>query len=130
MASATYANTPKLKAAGLWQKTRAAGNTYFAGRLGGVNILIFENRDRAGEDEARRTSSISSTAKRRARIPVRRRQQAKRHHRHIGGRPPRHRAGRFRRMLGRSDPRQNRKKDPLDDPVGDLRPWPEDGRNG
>jgi hypothetical protein len=44
-------SSPKLKAAGLWQRTSANGNIYFAGRLGGVRILIFENRDRAGEDE-------------------------------------------------------------------------------
>jgi hypothetical protein len=49
--ASTYSNTPKLKAAGLWQKTSAAGNTYFVGRLGGVRILIFENRERTGEDE-------------------------------------------------------------------------------
>lgn len=35
-------NSTKLKAAGLWQKTSAAGNTYFVGRLGGVRILIFD----------------------------------------------------------------------------------------
>jgi hypothetical protein len=47
-----YPATPKLRAAGLWQKTSAAGNTYFAGRLlGGVKLLILENRDRAGEGE-------------------------------------------------------------------------------
>ena len=32
-----------LQAARLWQKTSASGNVYFAGRLGGVKILIFAN---------------------------------------------------------------------------------------
>lgn len=40
-----------LKAAGVWQKVSAKGNTYFVGRLGGVRILIFENRDRSGEND-------------------------------------------------------------------------------
>jgi hypothetical protein len=40
-----------LKAAGLWQKTSAKGNVYWVGRLGGVKILILENRDRDAENE-------------------------------------------------------------------------------
>jgi hypothetical protein len=40
-----------LKAAGLWRKESAKGNTYWAGRLGGVKILILENRDRQDENE-------------------------------------------------------------------------------
>jgi len=35
-----------LKAAGLWRKKSAKGNAYLTGRLGGVKILILENRDR------------------------------------------------------------------------------------
>jgi hypothetical protein len=42
MNSTKYPVTAKLKAAGLWQRTCAAGNTYFAGRLGGVKILILD----------------------------------------------------------------------------------------
>jgi hypothetical protein len=41
---------PMLKAAGLWRKTSSKGNQYFVGRLGGVKILILENRD-AGKDK-------------------------------------------------------------------------------
>jgi hypothetical protein len=41
----------KLKAANLWLKTSAAGNPYFTGRLGGVKVLILENRARAGEND-------------------------------------------------------------------------------
>jgi hypothetical protein len=41
----------KLKAAGLWERTSAAGNRYLTGRLGGVKVLILENHDRAVEDE-------------------------------------------------------------------------------
>lgn len=40
-----------LKAASLWEKTSAAGNRYFIGRLGGVRILILENRSRGAEGE-------------------------------------------------------------------------------
>jgi hypothetical protein len=45
-----FSPSQNLKAAGLWQKTSAAGNTYFVGRLGGVKILIFENRDRSDQN--------------------------------------------------------------------------------
>jgi hypothetical protein len=41
----------KLLAAKLWEKTSAAGNRYLIRRLGGVRILILENRDRGAEDE-------------------------------------------------------------------------------
>jgi hypothetical protein len=43
--------SPMLKAAKLWEKTSAAGNTYFIGRLGGVRILILRNRDAGAEGE-------------------------------------------------------------------------------
>jgi hypothetical protein len=42
---------PKLKACGLWEKTSGAGNRYWVGRLGGVRVLIFENRDRKGDND-------------------------------------------------------------------------------
>jgi hypothetical protein len=45
-------SAPMLKAAKLWEKTSAKGNTYFVGRLGGVRILILENRGRGNEGEA------------------------------------------------------------------------------
>jgi hypothetical protein len=40
-----------LKAASLWEKTSAAGNRYFIGRLGGVRILILDDRSRGVEGE-------------------------------------------------------------------------------
>lgn len=42
---------PMLKAAGLWKRTSAKGTDYFAGRLGGVKIVILENRDRQAEGD-------------------------------------------------------------------------------
>ena len=53
-AAMSGAPSPMLRAAGLWRKTSAAGNEYFAGRLGGVKIIILVNRDR-GEDESQPT---------------------------------------------------------------------------
>jgi hypothetical protein len=44
-------NGPMLKAAGLWAKSSAKGGQYLTGRLGGVKVLILENRDRKGDDE-------------------------------------------------------------------------------
>jgi len=41
----------KFRAASLWEKTSERGNRYFVGRLGGVRILIFENKDRKGESD-------------------------------------------------------------------------------
>jgi hypothetical protein len=39
-------SAPMLRAANLWEKTSARGNTYYVGRLGGVKIVILANRDR------------------------------------------------------------------------------------
>jgi|SRR3954454_3714537 hypothetical protein len=45
------ANSPMLKAAGLWAKTSVKGEQYLTGRLGGVKVLILENRDRQNDDD-------------------------------------------------------------------------------
>jgi hypothetical protein len=42
---------PMLKAAGLWKRTSATGVDYFAGRLGGVKVVILENRERQAEND-------------------------------------------------------------------------------
>jgi hypothetical protein len=44
--------TPMLTAAKLWERTSSKGTTYFAGRLGGVRVLVMPNRDRQGDDDA------------------------------------------------------------------------------
>jgi hypothetical protein len=44
-------NSPMLKAAGLWAKTSVKGGQYLTGRLGGVKVLIMENRDRQSDDD-------------------------------------------------------------------------------
>jgi hypothetical protein len=44
-------NGPMLKAAGLWAKTSAKGGQYLTGRLGGVKVLVLENRDRKTDDD-------------------------------------------------------------------------------
>jgi hypothetical protein len=43
--------SPLLKAAGLWAKSSVKGGQYLTGRLGGVKVLILENRDRQGDDD-------------------------------------------------------------------------------
>ena len=40
-----------LKAAGLWAKSSVKGGQYLTGRLGGVKMLILENRDRQSDDD-------------------------------------------------------------------------------
>jgi hypothetical protein len=44
-------NTPMLKAAGLWAKTSVKGGQYLTGRLGGMKVLVMENRDRQSDDD-------------------------------------------------------------------------------
>ena len=43
--------SPMIKAAGLWQKTSVKGGQYLTGRMGGLKILIMENRDRKSDDD-------------------------------------------------------------------------------
>jgi hypothetical protein len=43
--------SPLLKAAPLWQKSSAKGGQYLTGRLGGVKVLILENRERQTDDD-------------------------------------------------------------------------------
>jgi hypothetical protein len=44
-------NSPMINAAGLWQKTSVKGGQYLTGRMGGLKILIMENRDRKSDDD-------------------------------------------------------------------------------
>ena len=44
-------NSPMLKAAGLWAKSSVKGGQYLTGRLGGVKVLVMENRDRQSDDD-------------------------------------------------------------------------------
>ena len=44
-------NSPLIKAAGLWAKTSVKGGQYLTGRLGGVKVLVMENRDRKSDDD-------------------------------------------------------------------------------
>ena len=46
-----HKNSPMLKAAGLWSKTSVKGGWYLTGRLGGVKVLVMENRDRHSDDD-------------------------------------------------------------------------------
>jgi len=43
--------SPMLKAAPLWAKTSVKGGQYLTGRLGGVKVLVLENRDRQNDDD-------------------------------------------------------------------------------
>jgi hypothetical protein len=49
MSNAT--NGAMLKAAGLWQKISVKGGQYLTGRLGGVKVLVMENRERKSDDD-------------------------------------------------------------------------------
>ena len=41
---------PMLTAGRLWEKTSAAGRKHLVGRMGGVQVLVFENTRRDGDD--------------------------------------------------------------------------------
>jgi hypothetical protein len=43
---------PPIPACKLWEKTSAGGRRYLMGRLGGLRVLVFENRDRQAEGDA------------------------------------------------------------------------------
>jgi hypothetical protein len=49
--SGNASNGAMLKAAGLWAKTSVKGGQYLTGRLGGVKVLVMENRDRKTDDD-------------------------------------------------------------------------------
>jgi hypothetical protein len=51
IAGNTGPKPPMIKAAGLWQKTSVKGGQYLTGRLGGVKVLILENRERKTDDD-------------------------------------------------------------------------------
>src|SRR3954464_136455 len=44
-------NSQMLKAAGLWAKSSLKGGQYLTGRMGGLKVLILENRDRQSDDD-------------------------------------------------------------------------------
>jgi hypothetical protein len=43
---------PPIPACKLWEKTSANGRRYLVGRLGGLRVLVFENRDYQAEGDA------------------------------------------------------------------------------
>ena len=55
MTNAPQKNSPMLKAAPLWQKSSVKGGQYLTGRLGGVKVLILENRERKSDDDPSHT---------------------------------------------------------------------------
>src|SRR4051812_15923546 len=44
-------SSPLIKAAPLWAKSSAKGGQYLTGRLGGMKVLILENRERQSDDD-------------------------------------------------------------------------------
>jgi hypothetical protein len=44
-------NSPLIKAAGLWAKTSVKGGQYLTGRMGGLKVLVMENRERKSDDD-------------------------------------------------------------------------------
>jgi hypothetical protein len=51
MTNAPQKNSPMLKVTGLWAKSSVKGGQYLTGRLGGLKVLVMENRDRQTDDD-------------------------------------------------------------------------------
>jgi hypothetical protein len=63
--SGNASNGPMLKATSLWSKTSAKGGQYLTGRLGGVKVLVMENRDRQSDDDPSHTLFFAEAPDRR-----------------------------------------------------------------
>ena len=48
----------------LWAKTSGKGNRYLTGRLGAAKILIMENKDRQGNDNATHVLMLAEAGER------------------------------------------------------------------
>jgi hypothetical protein len=55
---------PPLTLTRLWAKTSAKGNTYLTGRLGALRVLVMENRDRNGDDDATHLLMVAEAGER------------------------------------------------------------------
>lgn len=56
-------NRPPLVLTRLWKKTStASGKEYFVGRLGGVKVLLMENRDFQGGDDPTHVLMVAEAA--------------------------------------------------------------------
>jgi hypothetical protein len=81
---------PLLKAAGLWAKSSVKGGQYLTGRLGGVKVLILENRERQSDDDPSHHLFF-------AEAPDRRQGAGERAQERSGGAGATHHPGRLRR---------------------------------
>lgn len=55
---------PLLRATRLWEKTSAKGGRYLTGRLGGLRVLVMENRDRRDPEDASHVLMFGEAAQR------------------------------------------------------------------
>jgi hypothetical protein len=93
--SGNASNGPMLKAAGLWAKTSVKGGQYLTGRLGGLKVLIMENRDRKSDDDPSHTLFFVEA-------PDRRQEPQERAQERSGGSGARTHPGRLRRHQRRT----------------------------
>ncbi len=57
---------PPLILTRLWQRISAKGNTFLMGRLGAARLLVMQNRDRLGDDDATHVLMLSDVGEREA----------------------------------------------------------------
>src|SRR4051812_50193420 len=71
MTNAPQKNSPMLKVAPLWAKSSVKGGQYLTGRLGGVKVLILENRERQTDDDPSHHLFFAEAPDRRQGVAVR-----------------------------------------------------------
>lgn len=62
----TRPNRPPMVLTRLWERTSAKGNTYLTGRLGAARVLVMQNRDRQGDNDATHLLMVAEIGEREA----------------------------------------------------------------
>jgi len=79
MANDNAPRSSMLRACPLWEKTSAKGETYLAGRLGGLKVLVMRSRDHEKNGDATHVLLVTEAApKQDTRSPTQQRRDDKR----------------------------------------------------
>lgn len=106
--------SPMFKAASLWEHTSSKGSWYLTGRLGGVKVLVFENRARQADDDPSHLLYFTEAPDRRA---------GGQDHSPQAGDAPASLPGSKTPSAGDDHPEQHRRSPPAGDRVDDRPPW-------
>ncbi len=62
----TRQTRPPMVLTRLWERTSAKGNTYLTGRLGAARVLVMQNRERQGDNDASHVVMLAEVGEREA----------------------------------------------------------------